>query len=639
MPATVELVLAVDAIAASEWMAGPAATAVHSGTRGAAKTQRGARTRTKPKPNAVADVDAVAAATATSDIGATIADALSRMPGVAALGGVEATMIHVFAEPAASEASQRVLLAVQAGRERRLTARNMTELSPGVWRCETMCDVTLQEHAAAPVELSDAASAFIEATLGKQGKRPPPPAFALRRRAWRWTGADGAVVDIELHDAGLALADAAPGAQTPGAQRDSAASVTRGESAERRPTAIGFCELRLASPIIEPQPAAHAAHTASPMPAATARAPAAAQPARAATSASQAEGSPDRPDTCAPLSPTIAALQALFTAAGALADTLPVFPVLIDGFARAYEGTPAAHDAPTRAGRIDLTPARNPHDALIAIGSSIAWHWFGNEAGVRLGADPEYVHQMRVALRQLKTLLKTFPRWADIAWQRTLAPELDWLGALLGQARDLDVFVDTTLASLAAADVEPQAWSTLRARALVRREQARTQVREALRSRRYAALSLAWLKWLAMQRYTAGPPAMIGKSLADYAAKRVRKHYSRLIAKPALTELTPIERHRRRIEAKRLRYTLEFFQSLSSRKTRRNVSKQLSRIQTVLGEGNDMTSALRFLEALDVPPYQHGYARGWCEAVLRWSAAEGERLLADLRKPKIVRTH
>jgi CHAD domain-containing protein len=85
-----------------------------------------------------------------------------------------------------------------------------------------------------------------------------------------------------------------------------------------------------------------------------------------------------------------------------------------------------------------------------------------------------------------------------------------------------------------------------------------------------------------------------------------------------------------------LRYTLEFFQPLASRKTRRKVAKQLGRIQSVLGDGSDATAALRFLEALDVPPYEHGFARGWCEAVNRWSAIEGERLLHELGKPKIV---
>lgn len=130
---------------------------------------------------------------------------------------------------------------------------------------------------------------------------------------------------------------------------------------------------------------------------------------------------------------------------------------------------------------------------------------------------------------------------------------------------------------------------------------------------------------------------MAGKPLARYAAKRVRKHYARLIDKPALSDLTPAERHRRRIEAKRLRYTLEFFESLASHKTRRAVSKQLGRIQSVLGDGSDATAALHFLEVLDVPPYIHGFARGWCEAVNRWSAIEGERLLEALGKPKILR--
>lgn len=631
MPATVELVLAVDATAASEWMAGPAATTPRGDATGEARAHRGQRTHAKTK--ARADIDAVAAATANSDIGATLAEAINRMPGVTVLGGAQSTEVHVLSEPEGSKSPQRILLAVDADGQRRLTARNMAELAPGVWRCETVCDVALQENAAGPVEHGSEVPSFVQAALDKLDKRAPLPELTLRRSAWRWTSADGATVDIELHDAGLAWIDAAAkGVVTSGAEPNPSADAAPDESPSRRPTIIGFCELRVASPIIEPQAATQDAQTASPP------STAAAQPTQGPASATGAESSPDRSDSAISLEPTIAALQSLFVAAGALADTLPVFPVLSDGFTRARAGKPAAPDAPVRAGHVNLSSARNPHDALLAIGSSIARHWVGNEAGVRAGEGPEYVHQMRVALRRLKTLFKTFPRWADAPWQRTIVPELDWLGALLGQARDLDVFVDATLASLAAADVEPDAWSTLRARAVARRDEARMQVREALCTRRYAALSLAWLKWLATQRYASGPEAMIDKSLASYAAKRVRKHYARLVKKPGLTELSPFERHRRRIAAKRLRYTLEFFESLASRKTRRNVSKQLGRIQNVLGDGNDMTSALRFLEALDVPPYQHGYARGWCEAVLRWSAAEGERLVRELHKPKIVRT-
>jgi CHAD domain-containing protein len=207
----------------------------------------------------------------------------------------------------------------------------------------------------------------------------------------------------------------------------------------------------------------------------------------------------------------------------------------------------------------------------------------------------------------------------------------------LGRARDLDVFVDATLPALVGADIDAGAWAPLQTRAAVCRNEAREQLRAALRTRRYAALLLTWLQWQAALRGSTGPASMMHKTLASYARKRVRKHYGRLIGKPALTALTPAERHHRRIEAKRLRYTLEFFESLASRKTRREVAKQLGRIQSVLGDGSDATAALHFLEALDVPPYQHGFARGWCEAVNRWSAVEGERLLQALGKPKIVR--
>jgi CHAD domain-containing protein len=627
MPATVELVLAVDATAAGAWMAGPAAKAGRASAAGPAHAPRGRRAALKPREQA--STCAVTAA-ASSDIADTLAHAISRMPGVALLRGAEWSTLRVFAEP---KGGRRVLLSIRADGARHVIARDVRELSPGVWRCETVRDAMLGEHERASLELDGAESATLSAQLGTPHKLAPSPALSMRRSVWRWTGPDGAVVDIELHDGSLAPAERGAVQARPSVARIGAPQAAlRSELPERRCGAKPICELRLSAPIVEPGTTADAGHSGSSLSMGQGRR-AAAEPL-----ANRAENSPDRSDTRAAPDPTLAAVQAVFAAARALGDTLPVFPALIDGFTRACADTLARRDPPVRAGHTELSNASHPHDALIALGSAIARHWFGNEAGARDSADPEYVHQMRVASRRLKTLLKTFPRWADTPWRRTILPDLDWLGELLGRARDLDVFVDGALASLASADVDAGAWSALQARAMASRDRARAHVREALCTRRYASLSLAWLEWLVMQRFSLGPRAMIDKPLADYAAKRVRKHYARLIEKPSLSELTPIERHRRRIEAKRLRYTLEFFASLASRKTRRKVSKQLGRIQSVLGDGSDMTSALRFLEALDVPPYQHGFARGWCEAVLRWSAAEGERLLRELPKPKIVRT-
>lgn len=623
MSESFELVLALEASAASEWMEVPVATgtpADRAAPRAGKKARRGGRA-------------ARVAVSGQGDVGAAVSDALNRMPDVALLHPMQASTVRAFVD---ADGTRRAMLAVADDGTPSVTAVRAKAFVPGVWRCETVCDESPGKGGAAA--LTEGLSETLEKALGKVEKLVGSPVLAVRRGVWRWTGSsDGVAVDIELHDVrGASSSESAGGEGTASVEpARSNADGPEGVSAARGPEAspVAFCEMRLVSRIDAVRASDGDAASTSIATAGHVMAD------RTISEGSKGDldgtsGAVANADTPTPGDPIVAALEALFTVAGVLADVFPVFLTLTDGYARAC--TRDQSNAAVRASRIDLSHARNPHDALIDACASIAAQWFGNEAGVRGGAGPEYVHQMRVALRRLKTLLKTFPRWIDDTWARTIAPDLDWLGSLLGQVRDLDVFVDTTLPALAEADADGGAWAGLQAKAAARRDEARAQVAAALRTRRYASLSLAWLRWLAMQRVSTGPLAMANKALEDYARKRVKKHFTRLRAKPALTSLTPAERHRRRIEAKRLRYTLEFFESLASRKTRRKVAKQLGRIQSVLGDGSDAATALRFLESLDVAPYEHGFARGWCEAVNRWSAVEGERLLEELGKPRIL---
>jgi CHAD domain-containing protein len=126
-------------------------------------------------------------------------------------------------------------------------------------------------------------------------------------------------------------------------------------------------------------------------------------------------------------------------------------------------------------------------------------------------------------------------------------------------------------------------------------------------------------------------------TLRQYVAKRVRKHSRRLTNTPKLSSLDPLARHRCRIEAKRLRYTLEFFESIASRRTRRGTVRTLQRIQGALGDGNDAAVALRILAQLDITPCQRSFARGWSQAIDRCAAQEGERLLRTIDVPRIRR--
>jgi CHAD domain-containing protein len=73
-----------------------------------------------------------------------------------------------------------------------------------------------------------------------------------------------------------------------------------------------------------------------------------------------------------------------------------------------------------------------------ALARYVRW-LIAHDPGTRLGKEPESLHQMRVATRQLRAVLRStrpllLPEWAD-----SLRDELRWLGRVLGPARDLDV--------------------------------------------------------------------------------------------------------------------------------------------------------------------------------------------------------
>ncbi|WP_175888968.1 CHAD domain-containing protein [Burkholderia cepacia] len=327
-----------------------------------------------------------------------------------------------------------------------------------------------------------------------------------------------------------------------------------------------------------------------------------------------------------------AALHALFAAARELSGAWPAFVQLTSVIDRACAAEPAA-SGPVKAQPVELTGVRTQRAALFALSGDITAQWLGNEGGVLEYDDPEFVHQMRVALRRLRTLMRFFPRFADRQWRDTLGVDMHWLAALLGTVRDWDVFATESLPALIAADGGDGEWNGTLDAARAQCVAARGELRQALHSARYARLTLGWLEWLgslALPHAEDDAP-----SLRRHATKRVRRLFGHLYASPSLTSLDTAARHRVRIDAKRLRYALEFFASLASRRTRTETVKTLARVQSVLGEANDAIAALRHLEKLAAPPYQLGFVRGYGAALEQRAARDAETLLASLRPPKL----
>ena len=112
-----------------------------------------------------------------------------------------------------------------------------------------------------------------------------------------------------------------------------------------------------------------------------------------------------------------------------------------------------------------------------------------HDPGTRLGEDPEELHQMRVAVRRLRALLRAARPMLDRGWVTDLRSELKWAGASLGEVRDLDVLIDHLRADAAAlGQDELAAFAPLTARLDQQRDQAREALLRDLASPRYMRL-------------------------------------------------------------------------------------------------------------------------------------------------------
>lgn len=383
-------------------------------------------------------------------------------------------------------------------------------------------------------------------------------------------------------------------------------------------------------------------------------------------------------DGAAPQSPAwTSPLERLFAFAHVLQEGAQLFPTphsIVDaGYAR-LRGI--AHE-PVTAQALHYAARGTPVEALRAISFNVARHWYGNESGTRETDDVEFLHQSRVALRRARTASRLFRPWLDDGWNEHVEPELKWLGALLGSARDWDVFVDETLPELVRADGEDlthargrpdsrhtgqDSWRAATEQAERLRRDARRAVQDALRSGRYARLSLNWLHWLAridarVRAADARPGAAHGvaphaaddeavrtdrrdpahRTLAEHARKRLRKQTRRVKAVTSLKSVSAHERHVQRIHAKRLRYALEFFAPLVCARSLKRDAKTAARIQSTLGAGNDVAIALQLADQLELTDAQRGFIRGYAAASQHFAARNGDRLVARLRPPELAK--
>jgi CHAD domain-containing protein len=207
-----------------------------------------------------------------------------------------------------------------------------------------------------------------------------------------------------------------------------------------------------------------------------------------------------------------------------------------------------------------------------------------HDPGTRVGSDPESLHDMRVAVRRSRALLRAGRELVADDTQ-ALAAELKWLGEVLGAVRDLDVMLERLRAEGAALGGNDAKAAVRLLRNLSReRKRARDALLRALGGERYLAL-LDRFDVALNQLAPTGADVTLD-ALARRELKKVRNAVEALPAEPRDEEL-----HDLRKRGKRARYAAELARNGA-------IAKRSKTLQDVLGVHQDSTVAETRLRAL-----------------------------------------
>ena len=264
-----------------------------------------------------------------------------------------------------------------------------------------------------------------------------------------------------------------------------------------------------------------------------------------------------------------------------------------------------------------------------------------------LAGEVEGVHDMRVAIRRLRSALSAAkPMLADRQYRGT-ATKLKWLANLLGPARNWDVFADELLAPLLKVLPDDHDLKPLSAAVERERHAAYRKMSEALKSDRYETTVATLTRWFATGGWLRDMPwpqdvplhAPIGEAVPALLDRRRRK--VRKLSRD-FQRLDDHERHRLRIALKKLRYTVELFATLFDAADVSAYLNMLKPSQNALGLNNDVAIASELFTRIrrtggwrdDAVSRAEGFLLGWHRRGLSEGGKALSRQIRKVRRAK-----
>ncbi|MGR8929806.1 MAG: CHAD domain-containing protein [Gammaproteobacteria bacterium] len=213
-----------------------------------------------------------------------------------------------------------------------------------------------------------------------------------------------------------------------------------------------------------------------------------------------------------------------------------------------------------------------------------------NEAGTIGDVDSEFLHDLRVAIRRTRSGLSQLKNILPLQVTARYKAFFAWLGQITGAARDLDVYLLNFRDYKASLPVDMQN-SLNPLYDFIQRKQIKAyqDLKAKLESSDYLSGLQAWQEYLNQSVAVNPPESEALQAIKQVADKRIFKVYHRVLKQAgAITESSPAEAlHVVRKNCKKLRYLMEFFQSLYPEKEISGLIKALKHFQNILGNYQD----------------------------------------------------
>ncbi|MCW8915919.1 MAG: CYTH and CHAD domain-containing protein [Magnetovibrio sp.] len=250
-------------------------------------------------------------------------------------------------------------------------------------------------------------------------------------------------------------------------------------------------------------------------------------------------------------------------------------------------------------------------------------HLIANEDCVLERNHVEGVHQMRVAVRRMRSVITTYKNLLPKGCFENLAEQLKQTANALGPARDWDVFLGSVLKDVVNGFDKDAGLALMVERAGQKQVEAYQAAEQLIHSPDYAKMLTQILNWVATSAWKKGgkTSAKLSAPATETAKGILSKRHARLLgAGKGLAELSTEQRHALRIAIKKARYAAAFFAELYPTKRTKPYLKALKVLQESLGHLNDLATAEHLMKQLteglegddlDSLERANGMVQGW----------------------------